>query len=86
MFKEKEAKQYDIDSNVGIFMQARMDATGESAKLIAAEWNAKSNAWQAIGASIAAMGDKASIDIKAETDWKRCSVLANNAIKLIEAV
>jgi len=86
VFKEKEAKQYDIDSNVGIFMQARMDATGESAKLIAAEWNAKSNAWQAIGASIAAMGDKASIDIKAETDWKRCSVLANNAIKLIEAV
>ena len=41
VFKEKEAKQYDIDSNVGIFMQARMDATGESAKLIAAEWNAK---------------------------------------------
>ena len=86
VFKAQEARQYDIDSTVGVFMQSRMDATGEPAASIAEEWNAKSNAWQIIGASIAAIGDKSSIDIKAETDWRRCIVIANDAVTLIEAI
>jgi len=85
-FKAAEAKQYDIDTTVGIFMQARATATGETPAAIAAEWNAKSLGWQAIGASIAALEDKANQDIKAEANWQNCNVIAEAAITAIEAI
>ena len=64
-------------------MQARMNLTNETALMVANEWNAKAIAWQEIGASIAALEDKASQDIDAQTDWKQCKVIAKAAIKLI---
>ena len=85
-FKAQEATQYNLDSSVGVFMQARMDATSETAATVATEWNAKSVAWQAVGASIAAIEDKSSQDIDAETDWQQCDVIAKAALVSIEAI
>ncbi len=85
-FKALEAKQFDIDAAVGVFMQARVTATGESPAMIAAEWNAKSLGWQSVGAAIAAIEDKSSQDIKACTDWTLCAGIADAAIAQIEAI
>ena len=85
-FKAQEATQYNLDSSVGVFMQARINATGETAATVATEWNAKSVAWQAIGASIAAIEDKSSQDIDAETAWEECDVIAKAALVNIEAI
>ena len=85
-FKAQEATQFNLDSSVGVFMQARIDATGETAATVATEWNAKSVAWQAVGASIAAIEDKSSQDIDAETDWQQCDVIAKAALVSIEAI
>jgi len=84
--KAAEAKQFDIDASVGVFMQARIDKTGESATDVATEWNAKNIGWQAIGASIAALEDKSSQDIKAATEWTMCNVIAEAAIVEIETI
>ena len=84
--KEEEAKQYNLDQSVGVFMQARMTATSETAATVAAEWTAKSIGWQAIGAAIAAIEDKASQDIDAETDWQQCDVIAQSAVSSIELI
>ena len=67
-------------------MQARINATGETAATVATEWNAKSVAWQAVGASIAAIEDKSRQDIDAETAWQQCDVIAQSALVSIEAI
>jgi hypothetical protein len=85
-FKAQEANQYNLDNSVGVFMQARMDATSETAATVAAEWTAKSAGWQAVGAAIAAIEDKSSQDIDAETDWQQCDVIAKSAVDSIEAI
>ena len=84
--KEAEAKQFDSDATVGVFMQARINLTSESASTVATEWNAKSVAWQSIGAQIAALEDKASADINAELDWEQCQVIADAAIITIKGL
>ena len=84
--KEAEAKQFDSDATVGVFMQARINLTSESASTVATEWNAKSVAWQSIGAQIAALEDKASADINAELDWEQCQVIADAAVITIKGL
>jgi len=85
-FKATEAAQYSINQSVGVFMQARANATGESPATIAAEWNYRSMAWQSIGAAIAAIEDKSAQDINAEKSWQNCDIIAQAAIKQLEAI
>jgi len=85
-FKAQEAAQFNIDETVGVFMQGRINATGESAAVIALEWNAKGIAWKQVGAMIAGLEDKFSIDLAAETDWTKCEAIALAAVASIEAI
>lgn len=85
-FKAQEAVQYGIDGTIGVFMQARMTATGETAQQTADLWNARSAGWKAVGAAIAGLEDKASKDIEAETNWLNCKVIAETIIAQIEAL
>jgi hypothetical protein len=78
--KEAEAEKYEIDGTVGVFMQARMDKTGEGSIAVGLEWSAKALSWKAIGAEIAAIEDKASMDLDACIDWKLCESIAQSAI------
>lgn len=85
-FKAQEAVQFGIDGTIGVFMQARMDATGETAQQTADLWNARSAGWKAVGAAIAGLEDKASNDIEAETNWQNCKAIAETIIAQIEAL
>lgn len=84
--KQSEAQQYALDQSIGAYMQARINQTGETAAAIAAEWSAKSSAWNALAAQIDAIQDKATIDINAQTDWTLCESVADAAISQIEAL
>jgi hypothetical protein len=84
--KEAEAAQYAINGTVGVFMQARMDKTGESAATVGAEWSAKAVKWQAIGAEIAAIEDKAGMDIDDCEDWLLCKSIAKSAIASFDLI
>ena len=84
--KQAEAVQFEEDATVGIYMQARMTATSETAQQVADVWNAKATLWLTVGSSISAIEDKASIDIDAETDWTQCDVIAQAAVTGISNV
>jgi len=84
--KEAEAAQYEIDGTVGVFMQARMDKTGEGSATVGAEWSKKSAKWKAIGAEIAAIEDKAGMDIDNCTDWVLCESIAQSAIDSFDLI
>jgi hypothetical protein len=84
--KEAEAAQHEIDETVGVFMQARMDLTGESATTVRAEWSKKAVRWKAIGAKISAIEDKAGMDIDACVDWSLCESIAKLAIDSFELI
>jgi hypothetical protein len=84
--KEAEAAQYEIDGTIGVFMQARMDLTGESSATVGAEWSKKAAKWKAIGAEIAAIEDKAGMDIDACTDWILCESIAQSAIDSFDLI
>ena len=84
--KEAEAEKYEIDGTVGVFMQARIDKTGEGSATVGAEWSVKATYWKAIGAEIAAIEDKAGIDIDACTDWVLCESIAQSAIDSFDLI
>jgi hypothetical protein len=84
--KEAEAEKYEIDGTVGVFMQARIDKTGEGSIAVGLEWSAKAESWKAIGAEIAAIEDKAAIDIDNCTDWLLCESIAKSAIESFDLV
>ena len=84
--KQAEAELFEDDATVGLYMQARMDATSETAQQVADIWNAKSLLWRTVGADISAIEDKAVIDLDAETDWTQCSSIASAAVTALEAV
>jgi len=86
IFKAQEAKQFGIDGSVGVFMQARMTATGETAATVAAIWNGRAAAWEMVGGNIAALEDKGANDIDAATDWTQCQIIADGIIASIEAI
>ena len=86
IFKAQEAKQFGIDGTVGVFMQARMNATSETAATVAAVWNGRAAAWEMIGGNIAALEDKGANDIDAATDWTQCQIIADGIIASIEAI
>lgn len=85
-FKAQEAIQFGVDGTIGVFMQARMTATGETAQQTADLWNARSAGWKAVGAAIAGLEDKASKDIETEINWLNCKVIADSIIAQIEAL
>jgi len=85
-YKALEATQFGIDGSIGVFMQGRISATGETPLAIATEWNANALAWLQIGASIAGLEDKANMLINAETDWKNCVTIANSIVAQIEGI
>ena len=85
-YKALEASQFDTDGSVGVFMQGRINATGETPLAIAAEWNAKGAGWRQVGANIAGLEDKANMLINAETDWKNCVTIANSIVAQIEVI
>ena len=85
-YKALEATQFDIDGSIGVFMQGRINATGETALAIATEWNAKGAGWRQVGANIAGLEDKANMLINAETDWKNCVTIANSIVAQIEVI
>ena len=85
-FKAQEAAQFGIDGSIGVFMQGRINATGDTAAEVAAIWNANTNGWKQVGAAIAGLEDKASKQIGAETNWQQCSVVADAIIAQIEAI
>jgi hypothetical protein len=85
-FKAQEAAQFDIDGSVGVFMQGRINATGDTAAEVAAIWGANAAGWMQVGAAISGLEDKASKDIGAETNWQQCNVLADAIIAQIEAI
>ena len=85
-FKAQEATQYDIDGTIGIYMQGRMTATGDTAAIVAAAWNANALAWKQVGAYLAGLEDKASADINAELNWQQCNVIADAIIAQIEVI
>ena len=85
-FKAMEAKQHTIDGTIGTFMQGRMDLTGETDQAVADEWNAKSAAWQSLGATIAGIEDKAIMDINAASDWTLVTGIAQNYINTLDAI
>lgn len=76
-FKAREATQFNIDGSIGVFMQARMDATGDTATIVADVWNANAAGWMQVGAYIAGLEDKATKLISEETDWTQCSKIAD---------
>lgn len=84
--KQREAEQFAVDGSVGLWMQARMDLTGETSAQVAGEWAAKSVAWQQIGAAIAAIEDRASQEISGTVDWSQCEAIANTAISDIGSI
>jgi hypothetical protein len=84
--KEAEAAQYEIDGSIGVFMQARMNKTGEGSAKVGVEWSAKATNWKAIGAEIAAIEDKAGMDIDACTDWVLCESIAKSAIDSFDLI
>lgn len=84
--KAEEAKQFDADGTVGVFMQGRINQTGEAAATVAAEWNFKAAAWTTIAANIAGLVDDATQRIGKSTDWKQCEIIASTAIAQIEAI
>ena len=84
--KQEEADEFYDSSAVGMYMQARMDLTSETALQVADIWNDKFFERATSGASLSAIEDKAAIDLYAETDWTQCSVIASIAIAALEAV
>lgn len=86
IFKAQEAAQFGIDASIGVYMQARMDETLETAAQVASTWNASAASWKAAGAHIAALEDKASAQINALTDWKQCEAVADAIIAEIEVM
>ena len=84
--KQSEAVQYGIDATVGPYMQARINKTGEPATAIAAEWSAKSAAWNALAVQIDAIQDNATQQINAAATVAECETIANAAIAEIEAL
>ena len=86
IFKAQEAAQFGIDTSIGVYMQARMDETSETAAQVASAWNASAASWKAAGAHIAALEDKASAQINALTNWKQCETVANAIIAEIEVM
>lgn len=86
VFKAQEAAQYDLNESVGVFMQSRINATGESAANIAAEWNAKSVGWKLVGGTISGLEDKANIDINSATTVKECNDIAETIITAIKSI
>jgi hypothetical protein len=85
-FKAQEAAQFDIDGSVGVFMQGRINATGDTAAEVAAIWGANAAGWMQVGAAIAGLEDKASAQINALTNWKQCETVANAIIAEIEVM
>ena len=84
--KQEEADEFYDSSTVGMYMQARIDLTSETALQVADIWNDKSFARGVAGADISAIEDKAAMDLYAETDWTQCSSIASIAIAALEAV
>jgi hypothetical protein len=84
--KEAEAAQYEIDGTIGVFMQARMNKTGEGSIAVGLEWSAKAANWKAIGAEIAAIEDKAGIDIDNCTNWLLCESITKLAIESFDLI
>jgi len=84
--KINEANTYLFNGDVGIYMQNRIDITGESASTIANIWQVKNAASTSNIAAIAALEDKLSLDIDNETDWTKCRGIAQLAISNIEAI
>jgi len=85
-YKANEADLYIADGTIGVFMQGRIDATQETPAAIAASWAAKSASWKQIGASIAGIEDKASIDLSNVTDFTQCKTISDSAILALEAI
>ena len=67
-------------------MQARMNKTGEGSATVGAEWSAKATNWKAVGAEIAAIEDKAGMDIDNCTDWVLCESIAQSAIDSFDLI
>lgn len=84
--KQLEAQQHAINAAIGPYMQARINKTGETAAAIAAEWSAKSTAWNALAAQIDAIQDNATAQINTATDWTVLASLADAAASEIEAL
>jgi hypothetical protein len=84
--KEAEAEKYEIDGSIGVFMQARMNRTGEGSIVVGMEWSAKAANWKAIGAEIAAIEDKAGIDLDAVEDWALCESITKLAIESFDLI
>jgi hypothetical protein len=84
--KEAEAAEYEINGTIGVFMQARMDKTGEGSIAVGLEWSAKALSWKAIGAEIAAIEDKAGMDIDACTNWTLCESIVQSAIDSFDLI
>lgn len=78
--KEAEADEYYASTTVGVYMQARMDLTSETALQVADTWNDKGSARVVVTSKIGAIEDKARMDMYAEGDWTQCKVIASNAI------
>ena len=84
--KAAEAKQFTVDGTVGVFMQGRMNLTGETAQAVADEWNLKAQQWEQLGATIAGIEDKARADIDAQTDWNLVAGVAQGYIDTLDAI
>ena len=84
--KEAESEKYEIDGTIGVFMQARMNKTGEGSMAVGLEWSAKAANWKAIGAEIAAIEDKAGIDLDDCKDWILCESIAKSAIESFDLI
>lgn len=81
-YTKKEAEAIDFTANaiVGPFMQKRIDRTGETPAVVAAEWSARAAALTDLGATIAAIEDQARIDMENAPTWQACKGIANAAI------
>ena len=66
--KYAESQAYSSSAEVGLYMQARIDLTGENPAEVAGEWNALGAAWRAIAAQADAVQDNAKRDIDAIED------------------
>ena len=84
--KEAEADEYYKSTTVGMYMQARMDLTSETALQVADTWNDKGSARMVATSKIGAIEDKARMDLYAETEWQDCAGIAEAAVTAIEAV
>lgn len=74
------------DGPVGVYMQARINLTGETATAISAEWRAKSTAWNTLAAAIDAIQDHYSSQINAASDWTTVDAIASAAVAAIEGL